>query len=177
MRSTVTGVCAQYRRLLLRFSPHPHRWTRTGAILRASHSPIPRIWFPLLIRAREASRRATPIIITVCHDGCRRTSNVCTSLAPSALIPRMRLLIGRSTVMSGVPWELGCAPCELHQKEMDILGGPPHRSRNSRGSPNARVRDAGMEAACDEEASSSRVRSNRSTSALITRPGRMRRRA
>ena len=29
--------------------------------------------------------------------------------------------------MSGVPWEPGCAPRELHQKEMDILGGAPQQ--------------------------------------------------
>ena len=29
--------------------------------------------------------------------------------------------------MSGVPWELGCAPRELHQKEMDVFGAPPQQ--------------------------------------------------
>jgi hypothetical protein len=43
----------------------------------------------------------------------------------SALIP----LTGRSAVMSGVPWELGCAPRELHQKEMDIFGAPPQQQQ------------------------------------------------
>ena len=42
---------------------------------------------------------------------------------PSALIP----LTGRSAVMLGVPWKLGCAPRELHQKEMDIFCGPPQQ--------------------------------------------------
>jgi len=38
--------------------------------------------------------------------------------------------------MSGVPWELGCAPRELHQKESDIFGSPPQpreRKRAARG--------------------------------------------
>jgi hypothetical protein len=41
----------------------------------------------------------------------------------------MRLLTGRSAVMSGVPWELSlelsCALRELHQKEMNIFGALP----------------------------------------------------
>ena len=48
---------------------------------------------------------------------------------PSPLIPGMHLLTGGSSVMTGVPWELGCAPRELHQKEMDIFGGPPQQQR------------------------------------------------
>ncbi len=48
----------------------------------------------------------------------------------------MHLLTGRPSVMTGVPWELGCAPRELHQKEMDIFGAPPQpreRKRAGRG--------------------------------------------
>jgi hypothetical protein len=50
----------------------------------------------------------------------------------SALIPRMRLLTGRSAVMSGVPWEFGCTPRELHQKEIDIFSGLPQQQTRER---------------------------------------------
>ncbi|KAI9452488.1 kinase-like protein [Lactarius psammicola] len=55
---------------------------------------------------------------------------------PSQFIPGMHLLTGRPSVMTGVPWELGCAPRELHQKDMDIFGAPPQpreRKRAGRG--------------------------------------------
>ena len=93
----------------------------------------------------------------------------------SALIPRMPLSTGGSAVMSGVSQGLGCAPCELRQKEIDIIGGPPQqqqlrererkRAGHGRGS-NLRRAEA-----------SSRVRSNRSTSILLIRSDRIRRRA
>lgn len=31
--------------------------------------------------------------------------------------------------MTGVPWELSCAPRELHEKTMDIFGAPPQPSQ------------------------------------------------
>ena len=39
----------------------------------------------------------------------------------------MHLLTGQSSGMTVVPWELEGAPCELHQKEMDVFGGPPQQ--------------------------------------------------
>jgi hypothetical protein len=51
-------------------------------------------------------------------------------------MPGMYLLTGGSSVMNGVPWELGCAPRDLHQKEVDIFGTPPQpreRKRAGRG--------------------------------------------
>ena len=48
----------------------------------------------------------------------------------------MYLLTGGSLVINGVPWELGCAPRELHQKDLDIFGAPPQpreRKRAGRG--------------------------------------------
>jgi hypothetical protein len=109
----------------------------------------------------------------------RLHSNVkCTYFSgASALIPRMRLLTGRSAVMSGVPWEPGCTPRELHQKEMDIFGAhaPPQQQQPQE--REASVPDAGRGSSLRRaEASSSRVRSNRSMSVLITRSGRMWRR-
>ncbi|KAH9032468.1 kinase-like protein [Lactarius pseudohatsudake] len=56
---------------------------------------------------------------------------------PSQFIPGMHLLTGRPSVMTGVPWELGGPPRELHQKgDMDIFGAPPpprERKRAGRG--------------------------------------------
>ncbi|KAH8993472.1 kinase-like protein [Lactarius akahatsu] len=56
---------------------------------------------------------------------------------PSQFIPGMHLLTGRPSVMTGVPWELGGPPRELHQKgDMDIFGAPPQpreRKRAGRG--------------------------------------------
>jgi serine/threonine protein kinase len=61
----------------------------------------------------------------------------CTYLSgPSPFMPGMYLLTGGSSVMNGVPWELGCAPRDLHQKEVDIFGTPPQpreRKRAGRG--------------------------------------------
>lgn len=56
--------------------------------------------------------------------------------APPTLIPGINLLMGRSAVMNGVPWELSGAPRQLHQKDMDIFGVPPlprERKRAGRG--------------------------------------------
>jgi len=45
------------------------------------------------------------------------------------LISGLHLLIGKPSVMTGVPWELSGAPRQLHQKDMDIFGAPPPQSR------------------------------------------------
>ena len=75
------------------------------------------------------------------------------------------------SVMTGVPWELGCAPPELHQKEMDIFGVPQQQQRDTS------VRGAGRVSSL-RRASGRRVRSDQLTSAFSTcRSGRMRRRA
>ena len=47
---------------------------------------------------------------------------------PSLLIPGMHLLTGPFSVMT-MPWELGFAPRELHQKEMSIFGVPLWQKR------------------------------------------------
>ena len=64
----------------------------------------------------------------------RPPSNVnCTYFSgASALIPGMGLLTEWSTVMSGVPWELGCALREHHRKEMDIFDGQSQQQPRER---------------------------------------------
>lgn len=72
--------------------------------------------------------------------------------------------------MTGVPWELSCAPRELHDKSMDIFGAPPQpqreRKRAARGKGKQPATSGGVKSALEpiNERPSNQIRQDAATS-------------